>query len=363
MAEIFFSSQLREIEEIVANTGYSSDTFRRVNGLQDNDKLAPFRAYTLDLDDQNAGAIVRHLNSIPQAERVRLSAWSAKFGNETNAIAEFCADNFDRETLESVNGLVGAGTSAAMARLSSFQKALIDFQEKLLRMQSRKKATSIGGPVSYYLAKQEVEEASRNLQKQFRAELGYYVNRNEWQKNRGTALSGEKRAITLANRRLHGNPDPRLFVADQVQAGRLNTFVKFIRGLGYTAIFSDIFIRSGKVRTAQVNGEDWLKESVKQVTGFGVGGALGGYAGDLTITAGTRLGGQAMAVMGKRLGGQLAIRAGLAATVGLSAAGPVGWVILGTVMAAGFYVGYQASQGGDHVGKSLASLIWDKSSG
>ena len=362
MAEVYFTSQLRDIVSLTSYIPHSIDHFRRVNGLQDNDKLAPFRAYTLDLDDLNAAATVRKLNSLSVEDRAQLSTLCTKFGDDTSAIADFCVDNFNRETLEGVNGLVGAGSAAAMTRLSSFQKALVDFQEKLLRMQSRKKATSIGGPVSYYLAKQEVEAASRNLREQFRAELGRYVKKNEWNKNRGSALSSEKRAVTLANRKLHGNPDPRLYVADQVQAGRLGTFARFLRGLGYAAIFSDIFIRSGKVRTAQVNGEDWLKESVKQVTGFGFGGAIGGYAGDLTITAGTRLGGQAMATMGRRLGGQFAIRGGLAATAGLAAAGPVGWVILGTVVAAGFYVGYQASQGGDQVGKSLASFIWDKSS-
>lgn len=139
MAEIHFASQLRDVGSLIPNTSHSIDQFLHINGLQDNDKLAPFRAYTLDSDDLNAAATVRILNSLPLEDRVRLSQLCAKFGDETNAIAQFCVDNFNREALEGVNGLVGAGTTAAMARLSSFQKALVDFQEKLLRMQSRKK--------------------------------------------------------------------------------------------------------------------------------------------------------------------------------------------------------------------------------
>lgn len=73
------------------------------------------------------------------------------------------------------------------------------------------------------------------------------------------------------------------------------------------------------------------------MTGFGV--AAGGLSGKYTILGGTAL----------------------AAKAGLLVAGPVGWVVLGVVVAVGVLAGVGAGSIADKRGQSIAAGIWDRS--
>ena len=90
-------------------------------------------------------------------------------------------------------------------------------------------------------------------------------------------------------------------------------------------------------------GGDWLRESSRQMAGFGVGGAMGWAAGSAVISYST-------------------VWASSAGAAGLVAAGPVGWAILGAILVVGLAAGVGAGLIGDQLGKSAADNLWKLSS-
>ncbi|MEJ2680175.1 MAG: hypothetical protein P8144_01505 [Gammaproteobacteria bacterium] len=88
----------------------------------------------------------------------------------------------------------------------------------------------------------------------------------------------------------------------------------------------------------QKDGGDWMRESVRQITGFGFGGTFGLGAGQLTFTAGSSA----------------------AAASGLTMAGPVGWIVLGTLLAGSLVAGYYAGSAMDRFGQERADWIMNR---
>jgi len=287
-------------------------------------------------------------------------SWCAgAFGEDIHGIAAFCETNLKKETLENIGGLVGTTSAAARARLNGFQRALLEYQEALLALQKRTQMTVKGVPITSFGAEKRVREAYQALEGKFAAEFSLYVDRLDRSKNKGTALSNSDRGILLANRSAGGRADHRLFVADAVQAGRIRWFAGFFRGLGRGAVVLDAFLRYSDIKTVHANGHDWIRESVKQTTGFSFAAVFGGAAGNFAIKQGTAVGGHLLTQVGSRLGGQLAIRAGAVGVAGLASAGPVGWAILGVVVCVGLYVGLSTAGQADKIGQKTAGIIYE----
>lgn len=359
MPEICFSSHLCEVSDIVGDDANLVNAFRRSNGLQENDRLTPCRAYTLNFDDPLAQALVQQFNSMPLKDREAVSWCAATFGDDTNGIAAFCETNLKKERLQETGGLVGAASAAAKARLNGFQSALLEYQEALLALQERKQITVKGVPITSFGAEKRVREAYQALEGKFEAELSLYVNRPDRAKNKSNALTNADRGLLLANRSAGGKADHRLFVADTVQAGKIRWFGGFLRGVGQGAMLLDAFLRYSDVKTAHSNGRDWVRESVKQTAGFSFAAVFGGAAGNFVIKQGTATGGYLLTRVGSRVGGQLAIRAGMIGATGLIGAGPVGWAILGVVVCAGLYAGLTIGERADKIGQKSAGMIYD----
>lgn len=360
MPEICFSSRVCKASEVVGNEPQLIEVFRRANGLQPDDLLAPCRAYTLDVDDPIARILVGQFNAMPQQDRKLISWCAATFGEDVYGIASFCQANLSKEAVNHVGGIVGGASAAAKARLSGFQRALLEYQEALLDLQQRKQISVKGAPITAFGAERRVREAYLALEGRFAAELSLYVSHSNHAKNKGTALSNANRGILLANRSAGGKADSRLFVSDSIEAGRIRWFARFFKELGRGATVLDGFLRYGEVRTVHANGHDWVRESVKQTAGMGFAMVAGGAAGDAVISHGNRLGGRLLISAGQRFGGQLAIRAGIATSAGLVSAGPVGWAVLGVVVLAGVFVGMKVGSSADDFGQAAVDKLYGR---
>ena len=274
--------------------------------------------------------ITRTLGNLPRGSRAQLMCTLDTFGDLTTALAAFYDEQLAGLTLQDGAGLVGAGATVAEARLTGFQKALLDYQKALLALRGHKgRGQGSGHAANATKAKLEhaVRVKHKLLQMRYRAEIKKFVSAADIGKNRGGPLTSAERGITLAGR---GRKARRLHVANGAQASRIALLARGTRYAGNGLILLDAGIRVQKVRGAYDSGGDWQRQAVLETTGFGAGGAFGIGAGQSVISGLTTL--------------------GLAAT-------PVGWVVMiGLAAAVGFGAAYYA----DKKARSVAGFIYDR---
>ncbi|MEJ2682759.1 MAG: hypothetical protein P8144_15205 [Gammaproteobacteria bacterium] len=155
-------------------------------------------------------------------------------------------------------------------------------------------------------------------------------------KNRGDAFSNARRGIRLATK----NPrsakmDSRLEVHSRYQVSGMAILSRLINKVGNGAVAFDAVMRAVKVKAVKEAGGDWMRESVRQLSGFGLGGAAGIYVGQATFGAG----------------------AAIAVEAGLLVSGPIGWLVLGGIFAASLGAGYLAGGYGDKFGQGFSNGI------
>jgi hypothetical protein len=339
MPEVRFARSTRRPSDIVGDDPRTIDQFCAANGLGRNALLAEGRAYSLDVGESNTQTIVRRLNHLTPEERRSAASAAASMGEGVHEVAAFFEANFSRGGMEAINTVVGSAAGAGEARLNGFQKAVANYQKRLMELQASYHRNT-GPGRGAYLAKirQQARTAYQELQTQYRAELNRFAPEAVRAKNKGNALSNATRGIRLAERSASpAMADPRLNVADTVQADRMGKLSRGFNYLGRAAVAVDGALRIGKVKATYDEGGDWLKEGSRQMVGFGAGGAAGGFAAKVTVGVGTSM----------------------AAGMGLLVTGPIGWAALGVVLASSAIVGIGVGYYVDQIGKDLADFLWE----
>lgn len=288
--------------------------------------LAANTPYCISPNPKDFG-IQSTLSGLNSVERNKLMCSMDIFDQQLLAIADLYDRAIATLDLQATGSLVGAGATASHARLTGFQKAILDYQNALTALSENSQAKQTGRPGAARKAqlKNAVERAYAHLQKTYQTELKKIVSQAEWGKNRGSALSSAQRGINVATRRKYRQ----LNIQNGKQATQLAKLTKGINFAGNGLIVLDAGIRVSKVRNAYRDRKDWQRELAIQTTGFGAGGAAGLWAGSATVGALTAIG------------------------LGLT---PVGWVIiLGTALA----VGYAAATTTEKHATGLASHLYD----
>ncbi|MBU2873555.1 hypothetical protein [Marinobacter salexigens] len=339
MPDIFFAQKPTSASALVGDDPATLQAFLRSNGLTEREMIQPGRAYSLENDDVFTLSTLRRLNSLPMPERMCLARSAETMGEEAHILKVFFETHLSPEKIQEINGLVGAGATAAFARLNGFQQALVKYQEALLNLTRAHKSGGTGVGARRIQAENMARSAYQTLQKAYQTELNRISPEALRGKNRGNALSNADRGILLASRSSSARPDARLFVADATDAGRMGSLSRILNNTGRLAIVADAGLRANKIHATYENGGDWLRESSVQMTGFGFAGAAGGLTGKYTILAGTAL----------------------AAKAGLLVAGPVGWAVLGVIVTVGVFAGLGAGSIADKRGRNIAAGIWDRS--
>lgn len=328
MPEITIPQRACGARELADASRDPAEAFYHCNGLASNATLLPYTPCCLTPDDPQSMAVLQSLRALSVRERAQLAGCAEQFGDLTTPLAEFYHRHLTGMALaQNAVGLTGAGSTAHGAYEDAFRRALAQYQESLVRMHELERARSPTG-AQRALLQAQVRQRYQILNQQFRHELRRLVPAEAFGKNRGNALSGADRGITLASRgRARG-----IYVADQVQAVRLGGFAKSIAHVGNGMLVLDAGLRAYGVRQTYLAGGNWQRQAAMETTGFGVGGAAGLLAGKAAV------------------GGLVAL--GLAAT-------PAGWVI---VIGLGVAAGFGAAYAGNEVGKGVADWIWSRGS-
>lgn len=144
MPEIRFSRNLSSPDVLVGNDPDALSAFRHVNDIGLCEVIPPGNAYSFENSDFQTRAVIKRINALPRQERLILARLAREAGDGTHQLAAFFEQNFSREKIEQVNGLVGAGAAAAHQRLSGFQRALRDYQEAVLEFNRLHKSSGPG---------------------------------------------------------------------------------------------------------------------------------------------------------------------------------------------------------------------------
>ena len=298
----------------------ATDQLCRINNTATGAYLPQGSIFSLE-DDSLATNIRAYLNYLPAPQRQCIGNLAQACGNETLALAAFFDRYFSDENTQKLNSIIGAASTAAVARLDNFEKAIVNYQKSLngLRTLIASNNHGRGQAAAIQQAKVRVREAYAELKARYGIELQKFSPEAVRAKNRGTAFSNAERGITLATRNPNSpKVDVRLNIEGQLQASQLARMGKLVNGLGNTAIVVDAGLRVVKVMDIEAEGGDWMREGAKQMTGFGAGAAGGMVAGRAVFAGGTWLAVQA----------------------GLTLAGPVGWIVLGGIFSASLIGGY-----------------------
>ena len=272
-------------------------------------------------------AISNMLNSLPEQYRQRLGCCIDQHGQDTVRLAlfiEWVQDQLNTDTASGTNSVAGIGATILGARTDSFMNALGQYQDALVRLN---KFTRVGrGPAATKAKlRQNVRLAYERLNRFFQQEIRRLAPASDFGKNKGSAITGSQRGVTLAER----HKGRGIHVAD-VHEGQAVS--RLSQGLAYTGrgiIVADVGFRANKVYQSYRSEEEWERELVTQT---------GGLAG--ASTAGF--------ITGKAVALTMA-RVALAAT-------PWGWALMiGSAVAVGAYAAYQA----DQTGQSWASQVYD----
>ena len=326
MTELFFPYHCCTLDRIVGNAPAAINHFRLYNGP--GRQLFPENFYYISSKQSECRTIVTELEFLNHIERRNLYHCVMEFGEATLALAIFHQEHLSKITRRST-GLAGAGATAAGSRMSSFGSAVRNYENALFALHDFNHRRSGSGAERAQL-EQTVKIRYNQLNQKFQVEMARIVPRADIGKNRGTALTSSERGIELT-RHSKGRG---LHVTDQIQAGGLVKFSRAIRFVGNGAVVLDAGLRANNVRRTHHAGGDWMRETSVQLTGFGLGGAVGSFMGKNTVIGGA----------------MLVAKMGLALT-------PAGWVVL---IGAGVAVGFAAGYGFDRLGQTLSSYIWDR---
>lgn len=338
MPDILFAQRPTSASALVGDDPATLEAFLRSNGLSERETIQSGRAYSFATDDIFTLSTLRRLNSLPMPERMCLARSAEAMGEEAHILKVFFENNLTPEHITKVNGFVGAAATAAFTRLNGFQQALVKYQEALLNLTRVNNASGPGVGARRIQAQTLARNAYRTLQEAYQTELNRISPEALRGKNRGNALSNAERGVVLAARSSSARPDARLFVADSADAGRIGTVSRVLNNTGRLAIAVDAGLRAQKVQISYESGGNWLRESSIQMTGFGLGGAAGGFTGKTVVASGTFL----------------------AAKAGLLVSGPLGWAVLGVIVGAGLIGGYGVGSYVDQRGQKVAAQLWDR---
>lgn len=326
MTDIFFPAQPLSARDFLGADSDSLSSFKRNNARECN-YLNAHMPYCLPGTYPEGRIITQTLGNLPVRQREQLMCTIDTFGDFTTTLAGFYDKNLSLLNLENIGGVVGAGTTASHVRLNGFQTALVNYQKSLIALH-RQQAVGRGASAQKAYLQMQVRSTYQTLQKNYHAELRKFVSPNAYGKNRGNALSGADRGLTLAQR----HKGRGLNVASNTQALQLARLANGINFAGKTIIMVDAGRRINGVHDTYKTGGNWQKEAAIQATGFGLGGAVGVKAGGGVVAGLTAIG------------------------LGLT---PLGWVaIIGVGIAAGFV----AAKGGDWLGTEIARRIYERSS-
>src|SRR5690625_199728 len=327
MSEFFFPHQPVPAKDLFAAGDQDAvERFLEQNS-QCRSGLLPQSPYCSGYNSEQDRLILNHLQRLRNAHRYQLSCAIDEFGEQTHALANFYDRQLASLDLEASASLVGAGASAKNARLTAFQRSMVEYQEALIKLNAHRK-NGRGGRAGMG-NKIELEALARRryaaMARHYRMELNSIARPEFQHRNRGHILNNADRGITLAKH----HRSSKLIIDNVAEVQRLDRLARSIRYAGNGLIALDAGLRVRNVHESYQRNENWQRQFALEATGFGGAGIFGIAAAQGTVATLSAIG------------------------LGLT---PVGWVV---VIGVGIAAGITASSAGDSIGKKLASILFD----
>ena len=261
-------------------------------------------------------AITSMLNNLSEPSRNNLGCCIDQHGNDTVRLAlfiEWVQSQLNADNASNTNSTAGIGATILGARSDSFMTALRQYQDALIKLNEYSRVGR-GPAATRAKLKQNVKSAYERLNKYFQQEIQRLAPAKDFGRNKGTAITGADRGITLAER--HKGRGIR--IADMHEGRAVSRLSQSMTYAGRGIIAVDIGFRANKVHQKYQEDGAWGREIAVQTGGFG-GATLTGVATGRVV---------AMTM----------VRVALAAT-------PWGWALMiGSAVAVGAYAAYQADQ-------------------
>jgi hypothetical protein len=273
-------------------------------------------------------AITSMLNNLPERSRHNLGCCIDQHGNDTVRLAlfiEWVQSQLNADNASNTNSTAGIGATILGARSDSFMTALRQYQDALIKLNEYSRVGR-GPAATRAKLKQSVKNAYERLNKYFQQEIQRLAPVRDFGRNKGTAITGADRGITLAER--HKGRGIRIADMHEGRAvSRLSQSMTYA-GRGFVAV--DLGFRGNKIYRTYEDGGKWERELAVQT------GGLAGATGTGLMTG--------------RVVATTMARVALAAT-------PLGWAFLiGSSIVIGAVAAYQM----DQQGQSLTGIVYDK---
>ncbi|MEJ2669830.1 MAG: hypothetical protein P8077_06110 [Gammaproteobacteria bacterium] len=341
MPELFFCQRAEKPADFLAPLGANQAALLcKANRRSLDSLLSPGTVFSLT-DDAVTLNMASSLNRLDRKEGRILCNVVQACGNELLPLASFFDRYFSDHNIDKINTAIGAASTAASIRLDSFEQAVVEYQKSLNTLwRASRENHGVGNADLINQLSQRTSQNFDNLKSKYSVELNRFSPQAWRNKNRGDAFSNARRGIRLATK----NPrsakmDSRLEVHSRYQVSGMAILSRLINKVGNGAVAFDAVMRAVKVKAVKEAGGDWMRESVRQLSGFGLGGAAGIYVGQATFGAG----------------------AAIAVEAGLLVSGPIGWLVLGGIFAASLGAGYLAGGYGDKFGQGFSNGIMENS--
>lgn len=263
------------------------------------------------------------MQSLSQQSKRKMALMDDMLGSDQlQALADFYQTELAPIAHKESIGAIGAASTAIDNRLSNFAKSANKVKEALEKVREGAKAKLPRHKMM--VLEDNARTLSKDFNGKFQTEINKYVNRVKNKK--GTVYTNAQRGINKAKSSRTIKP---IQFTSTAEFQNLRSFEWGANLLGKGLIVLDAGVRVGNVHVDYLSGKNWQKRAAVETAGFGVGTALGVWAGGQTVAAGLGI--------------------ALLAT-------PVGWVI---IIGASITVGIVAAKAGDKLGKFSANQAYD----
>ena len=268
----------------------------------------------------------KKMQSLSQQSKRKMALMDDMLGSDQlQALADFYQNELSPLVHAESPGAIGAASTALETRMSDFAKAANKVKVALEKVREGAKAKLPRHKMT--VLEDRVRSLTKEFNSKFQAEINKYLNRIKNKK--GTVYTNAERGIGQAKGSRTIKP---IQFTSTAEFQSLRSFEWGANLLGKGLIAIDATSRIGDVHVDYLSGKDWQKRAAIEATGFGLGTALGVWAGGQAVTTGLGI--------------------AMLAT-------PAGWLI---IIGSSIAIGIVAAKSGDIAGKWAASEAYNISS-
>lgn len=345
MADILLNTRPQHTNTLFADAAFADKNwqqqFYRNNRSIVADILQPYQPYMLNTGAADTHDFYSQMCTIPATQREVISHAVESIGSDnTLALATMYEEHIYPHLQADGVTASGAMAGALSESRSNLINSMKDYEKTLLQiLDARKNGANRAALVTL---EQRVRVQHAKLQHTFEYQLQRHAANYKSPRAR-SALASAERGINIARSgRINSRTMTKLEISKSSDVKALRHMSARASYLGNGLIAVDAGFRVHNVLDAKRNGEDYQRVAVQEMTGFGLGTAVGLGTAKAGFAAGV--------VVATKIGAALSWT-------------PAGWIILASAGIAALGIGFFSAKYADSMGKRVAGNIYDYSAG